>query len=439
MRNGGRSPGPRANGGTGGARDSPPLVTPDGQDQAGAPAWSWLRYGQPPGARSVPGRVALTRLLRRALQRITEASLVHGNAAELLVDGPEAYPAMLELIARAERRIHFENYIYRDDATGRRFAEALAERARAGVEVRLLYDWLGCIRTPASTWEALQRAGGEVRCFGAPSLRHPRAMLRRNHRKLLVTDGRAAVVGGLCIGDEWLDDGGRGCWRDTAVRLQGPIARELDRSFCAMWRRAGGVVPEPDGPAPPAGNVAARVVDGPPTHARAYRLYELVAALAERTLYITGAYPLAPAPLRRALASAARAGVDVRLLAPSRSDLPLLNQAARAHYASLLAAGVRIYEWTGPMLHAKSMVADGSLALIGSSNLNPFSLLGSYELDVVIEDAGLATALEQQFLADLRRAKEITLDEWRRRPAAQRWRERLGAAVLWLPYKLYSD
>ncbi len=153
---------------------------------------------------------------------------------------------------------------------------------------------------------------------------------------------------------------------------------------------------------------------------------------------MTGAYPLAPTALRRALVSAARAGVDVRLLVPDRSDLRLLNHAARAHFARLLRNGVRIFTWSGPMLHAKSLVVDGMLAVVGSSNLNPFSMLGCYELDLQLQDPTVAGQLERQFLLDLERAHELTLEEWRRRPALERFEERLGAGVLWLPYRLYS-
>ncbi|HEX7120195.1 MAG TPA: phospholipase D-like domain-containing protein [Longimicrobiales bacterium] len=377
---------------------------------------------------------------QRGLRRAAEAPLVHGNAAMLLIDGPRAYPAMLERVAGAQRRVHFENYIFRGDAVGRRFADALIERARAGVEVRVLYDWFGSVRTARSFWARLRRAGCEVRAFGPPSVLRPHAMLRRDHRKLVVVDGRCAVIGGLCIGREW--DGGEdgACWRDTAVLLEGPVARELDRAFARMWRRAGGRPPSTvDAPSfPPAGDVAVRVIDGPPAHARAYRHYQLLAAMAERSLYVTGAYPLAPGSLRRALGAAARSGVDVRLLVPGRSDVPILNQAGRAHYAALLRAGVRIYEWQGPMLHAKTVVTDGKLALIGSSNLNPFSFTGNYELDVEIQDPALAGALERQFLADLDAAREITLDAWCLRPAMQRVRERAGAIALWLPYRLYG-
>ncbi|HEX7119528.1 MAG TPA: phospholipase D-like domain-containing protein [Longimicrobiales bacterium] len=398
-----------------------------------------MRRARGPGGRPAHRRPAIGAAVQRGLRRAAEAPLVHGNSGTLLIDGPRAYPAMLERIAGAERRVHFENYIFRGDAVGRRFADALIERARAGVEVRVLYDWFGSVGTARSFWSRLRRAGCEVRAFGPPSLRRPHAMLRRDHRKLVVVDGRCAVIGGLCIGREWEGGDGAACWRDTAVLLEGPVARELDRAFTRMWRRAGGGRPPPlDIPAPIAGDVAVRVVDGPPAHARAYRLYQLLAAMAERALYVTGAYPLAPGSLRRALGAAARAGVDVRLLVPGRSDLPLLTQAGRAHYAALLRAGVRIYEWQGPMLHAKTVVADGSLALVGSSNLNPFSFTGNYELDVEIQDAAIAAALERQFMDDLEAAREIALDEWCARPAAQRWRERLGALALWLPYRLYG-
>ncbi len=420
-------------------RGTPPPDSPRGPGRADPAARS--SRPQPRRTPALAGlRPRLGALFQRALRRTVEAPLTFGNAATLLVDGPAAFPAMLETIAGARRRVVFENYIIRDDDVGRRFAGALAERARSGVEVFVLYDWLGCIRTGHAYWSELRRAGCHVHCFAPPSLRHPFRVLRRDHRKLVLADARVAIVGGLCIGNDWDDVGNGPPWRDTAVLVEGPIAQELDRSFARVWKRGGGRAIPPLSPsqhgAP--GTVPARVVDGPPAAARAYRLYQLIAALAERSIYISGAYPLAPAPLRHALVSAARAGVDVRLLAPGRSDIPIVNQAARARYGPLLRAGVRIYEWNGPMLHAKTVVADGTWALVGSSNLNPFSLLGSHELDVEIQDPGIARQLERQFLADLENATEITLDAWRHRPRGQRIREHLAAALLWFPHRLYS-
>lgn len=385
-------------------------------------------------------RTAMARVFERGMKRIAETPLTTGNTARLLVDGTRAYPVMLEAIASARRRIHFENYIIRDDAVGREFAAALSERARAGIEVRVLYDWFGSVGTGRAYWDELREAGCEVRSFGSPVGRRPLTPLARDHRKLLVVDGRRSVMGGLCIGQEWREgEDGDGCWRDTGVLLEGPVARELDLSFGRTWARAGGEMPEDPGPVDPPGRTRARIIDGRPRHARAYRLYQLMATLAGESLYITMAYPLVPITLRRALTAAVGEGVDVRLLVPSSSDVPVLNQAARAHYTALLRHGVRIYEWKGPMLHAKTAVADGSLSLVGSTNLNPFSLLGNYELDVEIQDPAFGQALQEQFMADIEQAREIMLPEWKARPLSRRIRERLSAGVLWLPARVYSD
>jgi cardiolipin synthase len=400
----------------------------------------------PPGRRATDrsrrrgvDRLRFPRIFERGLRRITEAPLIPGNSAQLLVNAPIAYPGMLDVIRSARHTINFENYIIRGDSVGREFAEALTERASAGVTVRVLYDWFGSLTTSRSLWRALEKAGGEVRSYGAPSVSRPLRVFSRDHRKLMVVDGTVGVVGGLCIGTEWTDDGGQGCWRDTAVRIDGPVVTELDRAFARMWRKAGGKIdPRPIVRPEPAGDVLVRVVDSPPTHARAYRLYQLVSALAERTLYVTGAYPLAPSPLRRALGSAARAGVDVRLLVPGRSDLKVLNNAARAHYTSLLRSGVRIFAWNGPMLHAKSVVVDRKLCLIGSSNLNPISMMGCYELDVEIQDPNVAGEMHRQFLQDIETTEELTITTWKGRSKVDRLAERVGAALLWLPYKLYS-
>lgn len=430
--------------------------------------------GRPdPGRGRIGGLVAELqgRFMERALARIADRPRTHGNRAELLVDGSAAYPAMLDLIASARRRIHFENYIIRDDEAGTLFADALMARARAGVEVRVVYDWLGSFGTDGDYWKALRDAGCQVRPFGRALSRGSANLLARDHRKLLVTDGAAAITGGLCIGEEWGSWTPAECWRDTAVLLRGPAAAELDRTFARIWVRAGGeafgraeanapagttALPPPPGggEAPPpaaetparaaeaftsnvAEDVGVRVLEGRPRDARAYRLYHFMATVAERSLYLTMAYPILPLTLRRSLASAARAGVDVRMLVPGTSDLPVVNQAARATYGSLLSAGVRLYEWNGPMLHAKSAVADARLSVIGSTNLEPWGLQGNYELDVELESEGFGEMLERQFMADLERSKELRYPEWRRRPWTTRARQRAASALLWLPLRLY--
>jgi cardiolipin synthase len=334
---------------------------------------------------------------------------------ELLVDGPATYAEMHRLIATATRRIHLENYIIRDDRTGRAFATQLAARAREGIEVRVLYDWIGSWGTSRRFWNALRDAGVDVRTFGPPRLRDPLLLAARDHRKLLVTDGESAVTGGLCIGDEWTGDAaaGRRPWRDTAVAIQGPAGRALDAAFARAWTFADGTAPvDQPTPAPaPGGGGGARVlvVATEPGRERAARAIDLVLALTGERLWVTEAYLALSQRMYQGFIDAARGGVDVRLLLPSTSDLRVVRNISRVGYRGLLRAGVRIWEWNGPMLHAKTIVADGKWVRIGSSNLNASSLLANWELDVFTDDGGLALGLEDQFLRDLTESSEITL------------------------------
>lgn len=353
-----------------------------------------------------------------AINRATGAEPIGGNLLVHHPDSPRALAAMIELIAGAERWVHFENYIIRDDRTGRRFAQALAERARAGVRVRVLYDALGSLGTSGRYWRDLRNAGAEVRAF------HPLLsptfldVIFRDHRKLVVTDGARAMMGGLCIGDEWAGDATRRRrpWRDSMVTVSGPAAAVADRTFARMWERSGAPLPPDEQGAQPAecGPVAVRVVAGAPARARMYRAVQFLAASARQRLWITDAYLIAPPPLYAALLDAARDGVDVRLLVPGASDLLVLRNFTRVGYRELLSAGVRVFEWLGPMLHAKTFVVDQRWARVGSSNLNVSSLLGNYELDLVAESNELATALAEQFVQDLASSQEIVLKSGRR-------------------------
>jgi cardiolipin synthase A/B len=353
---------------------------------------------------------SLTQSVACAINRAAGGRPIPGNRLELLIDGPDTYAAMLDLIDRASRWIHFENYIIRSDTEGRRFAEALATRAREGLPVRVLYDAVGSMFTSRKFWRLLRGAGVEVRAF------HPLRPLNivtnfaRDHRKLVVADGAGAVMGGLCIGREWT--GGADStrpWRDTAVRLGGPAAAVLDQAFARTWATAGRALPDEEqaGRVTPEGDGEVRVIVGEPGRERAFRVIELLAAGCMERLWITDAYMLAPPRLFQALRDAARDGVDVRLLVPGSSDLPLIRNLSRIGYRELLRSGVRIYEWDGPMLHAKTIVVDGRWVRIGSSNLNPSSLIGNYELDVLVEDRSLAEAMERQFRLDIGRSREV--------------------------------
>jgi cardiolipin synthase len=359
------------------------------------------------GSRLIPAEQSVA----CAINRAAGGRPVPGNRVDLLIDGPDTYEAMLEVIAQAKHWVHFENYIIRSDSAGWKFAELLASRAKAGVHVRVLYDWFGSLSTSGGFWGYLRAAGVEVRAFHRPQLIDAVTNLSRNHRKLVVADGSRAILGGLCIGCEWTGESHPGGqpWRDTAVDIRGPAAAVLDQTFVNLWDLTGTEVPSDQvaGVVAPGGDAEVRVISGEPGRERAYRVIELLAVGSVERLWITDAYLVAPPRLFQALRDSARDGVDVRLLVPGSSDVPLIRNLSRIGYRDLLRSGVRIYEWDGPMLHAKTIMCDNRWVRIGSSNLNPSSLLGNYELDVLIEDPGLAQAMEDQFRHDVSKSREV--------------------------------
>lgn len=363
-------------------------------------------------------------VVQRAIDRAAAARPIPGNRVVLLQDGPQAYAAMLAIIAGARRFLRFENYIIRDDRTGWRFAEALAERARAGVSVRVLYDWFGSIATSRRYWRYLRDSGCDVRAFNPPNPFHPIAFFSRDHRKLVLADGSLSVVGGLCIADEWAGDPDKNIppWRDTAVLIEGPASLALDVAFAKVWGLAGSPLPVEDRVAevPACGNAAIRIVAGEPGRERASRVLEYLTAGARKRLWIVDAYLVPPARLFEVMALAEQDGVDVRLLVPGSSDLPVIRNITRLGYRDILRAGMRIFEWDGPMIHAKTMVSDARWARIGTSNINLQSLVGNYELDVVIEDVELARAMELQFRRDVEASVEIIRRPRKAPPAVKR-------------------
>lgn len=349
----------------------------------------------------------------RMFDRIGGGRAIPGNRVKLLHDGPETFAAMAALIAAARVWIHLDNYIIRDDKTGWDINRALCAKAREGVAVRVMADWVGSLGTGRRFWRTLREAGVEVRLFGPLSLRQPLAVFSRNHRKLLVVDGVAAVTGGICIGDEWAGDdaAARLPWRDVGLVVDGPAAAALDLAFARVWTTAGPALPAGELEANPsaAGSAVVRVIGGEPGRTRLGRMALLLLAGAENRIWIMDAYMVAPRSLAEAMAEAARGGIDVRLLLPGSSDLPLLRNLTRFGYRFLLRSGIRIFEWQGSMLHGKAAVVDGRWVRVGSTNLNWSSLMGNWELDVVVEDVGLATELEASFRRDLERSAEVTL------------------------------
>jgi cardiolipin synthase len=399
-------------------------------NDAPAPVAAPPAVGTAPAGADIARAEALDALLTlrdQAFGRAAGAPLVRGNAVRLLRDATENYPAWFEAIAGARERIHFESYIIARDPVGRNFVEALAAKAREGVAVRVLYDWLGTRRgTGSRFWRPLLEAGGEVRCFNPFTFESPVGWLNRDHRKSIAVDGAIGFISGLCVSRAWQGNPSRKLdpWRDTGVEIRGPAVGDIDRAFAQVWETTGPGLPveacAPCGPVRVAGDVALRVIGTGPSTAGLFRLDQLLSAVARDTLWLADAYFVGFAPYVQALQAAARDGVDVRLLVPGASDLPWLKPITRAGYRPLLEAGVRLFEWNGPMLHAKSAVVDGRWSRVGSSNLNLASWVGNYELDVFVEDERFAAEMAGMYRDDLARSTEIVLGARRRlRPATE--------------------
>jgi cardiolipin synthase A/B len=370
-------------------------------------------------------------LADRAFARAAGSDPIGGNAVRLLRDAAENFPAWLEAIREARHSVLFEMYIFGDDPVGREFVEALAERARAGIHVHVVYDWFGSLGA-GPLWKTLAVAGAKVRSFNPLRFDSPLGWLTRDHRKTIVVDGRVAFVSGLCVSERWNGDPARGMepWRDTGIEIRGPAVAEIEHAFGQVWHASGGPREEPligVSALEPQGETRVRVIAGAPSATGTYRLDLAIASFARRNLWLTDAYFVGTAAYVQALAAAARDGVDVRLLVPGVSDIPALSPLSRAGYRPLLQAGVRVFEWNGTMLHAKTAVADGFWSRIGSTNLNIASWMGNYELDVAVEDAEFAALMAAQFETDLARSTEIVLTG-RNRVRRREGDDRPGAA-----------
>ena len=342
-----------------------------------------------------------------------EPIVVSGNDLTLLRDGEETFPAMLEAITAARRFVHLEVYAFRDDHVGRAFCDALCERARAGIQVRVLYDGAGSFLTPEPCFARIRKAGGEVLDFAPLAPWRRRWSLRvRDHRKILVVDGEVGFAGGLnldvCHASR--SQGGHG-WRDTHARFRGPAVVELERHFREAWRASWDrdARPLPELPAPAAaGDVPIAIVANGLAQVRSpiRRAYLDAIRAASARVWITNPYFLPDARLVHALVEAARRRVDVRILVPARSDMPLVDIAARPIFRHLVARGVRVFQYRRAVLHAKTAVVDGRWATVGSFNLDPMSFR-NLELNVVVPHAGIAATMELAFQRDLEASTEL--------------------------------
>jgi cardiolipin synthase len=384
-------------------------------------------------------------LLERHLAReeaLVDSPLTIGNAVRLLQDGPATYQAMLTAIAAARDHINMETYILDDDPVGQRFARALIERQRAGVQVNLIRDSAGTFDTPSSFFRQLTDEGVRILEFNPVNplvAMNDWAWNQRNHRKLLIVDGQTAFLGGINISSVY--SGGSFnkrspnpptdealAWRDTDLQLDGPVVAELQKFFLAAWAAQKG---EPLGerkwfPAPRnAGRQIVRAIGSSPEDAYSQIYVTLLSAIgsAERSVRITNAY-FAPDPqLLDTLEAAAARGVDVVLILPSRTDSWLVFHAGRGYYARLLEAGVRIHERQGVILHSKTALIDDVWATVGSTNLDWRSFLHNHELNAVVLGAEFGSQLKAMFERDLAGSKVITLEDWQRRPIGLRLKE----------------
>ena len=355
-------------------------------------------------------------LADQAFSRAAGAHRIDGTSVELLKDAAENYPAWLDAIASAEQYIHFESYIIHEDEEGWKFAEAFIAKAKEGVIVRVLYDWMGGFRrTSRKFWNHLRENGVDVRCYDPPRWYSPLGWLSRNHRKTLTVDGRIGFITGLCIGQMWVGDPPKiEPWRDTGVSVRGPAVADIENAFAHVWSLAGPRIPEEEiakrDSIAKEGDMSLRIVATVPVTAGMMRLDQLVAALARDHLWLTDAYYAGTTSYVQALRAAAMDGVDVRLLLPNSSDIPLVRPLSRAGYRPLLEAGVRIFEWNGSMLHAKTAVADGRWSRVGSTNLNIASWFGNCEIDALVEDEGFGRQMTEMYVEDLENSTEVVLD-----------------------------
>lgn len=380
--------------------------------------------------------------LVRAVRGYSSAPLTAGNRVNVLIDGPQTFTSIEASLKAARHHIHLETFIYGAGDVGRRFGELLAQKRKEGVEVRVLYDSIGSMETPASFFDGLRQQGIEVREFRplnpvkTPDLWN---IHNRDHRKLIVVDGRVGFTGGINIDSTYssastsrpgpkrgIEDG----WRDTHVRIQGPAVKQLQTLFLESWSEAGGPVGTAAGgeyfpTLRPAGGALVTIVanDSESDDRSLYGTYVAAFTHASSRLWITHAYFAPNEDLLTAMTDAAKRGVDVRLIVPAFTDSKLVLKATQSTYMRLLQAGVHIYELKDALLHAKSVVIDGAVSIVGSANLDMRSFLHNDEVNAIVVSRDFGRHLEEVFTRDQRASKPVELQRWRKRSLWQRLKE----------------
>jgi cardiolipin synthase len=374
--------------------------------------------------------------LRATLVGYTGGAVVGGNRIDILLNGEEIFPAKLEVIRSARKTITYAQYVFEQGAPAADTAQALAERCRAGVKVHVLIDTVGSLLIPWQYLNVMTEAGCEVAWYRPLS---PWAIDRvnyRNHRRILVVDGRVGVTGGSGTSGKWSGDGKQeGQWRDTDMRVEGPVVNQLQGAFAENWLEAtGAALGGPDyfpWPIEAKGPVQSQIVRSSPAGGSVamYTMFLLAMASARRTIYITNPYFVPDDKMIETLLQARHRGVQVVLLLPGAIDHNLVRQASRSQLGRLLQAGIQIYEYRAALLHSKTMVIDSVWATVGSTNLDRRSFELNEELNLVVYDGDIARRLERVFVDDLERSRQVTYEQWKNRGIVSRVLEILSLPV----------
>ncbi|PTR17600.1 cardiolipin synthase [Nitrosospira sp. Nsp2] len=378
------------------------------------------------------------------VEEISESPLTTGNKVTLLLDGPATYKSMYAAIRDAKSNINMETYSIENDEVGQRFADALLEKQKKGVQVNLVYDSVGSASTPEEFFRSLIDAGGNVLEFNPlnPLLIRKKWEMGRDHRKLLVVDGQVAFVGGVNISSVYSSgsfrskppEKGAKPWRDTHMRIEGPVVREFQKLFAATWLKQNGksldwasYFPRID----KKGTEIVRVIGSSPDQPHNPIYVTLLSAIdsAKTYAYVTNAYFVPDARLLAALRNAARRNVDVRLLLPDETDSNLVFYASHSYYDELLSAGVKIYERKDAMLHAKTALIDGVWSTIGSSNLDWLSFAHNQEINAIVVSQEFGEQMKAMYDNDMEASHLVTLEHWRQRSIVTRLKE-FGARLL---------
>jgi cardiolipin synthase len=396
-----------------------------------------LTSSDQPIERAVPHRFAVRDpQFARTMGHLFGPAVLHGNRVTALQNGDEAFPAMLEAIRSAERSVNLEGYIFWDGETGRAFADALAERARAGVPTRLLVDWMGSQKLGDSLEREMKEAGVQIAKFRPLRWYSLDRLNQRTHRKLLVVDGRVGFTGGLGIADLFAGHAqDEDHWRDSQYRAEGPVVGQMQATFLDNWVQTGGDLL--DGPAyfPPLDSVGAQraqaVQSSPGDGTETLRLmYMFALASATRSIRIANSYFVPNTLAVQMLVDARRRGVDVEIIVPGKiGDAGLVRRASRAKWGPLLESGIRIYEYQPTMYHMKVMIVDDYWVSVGSTNLDNRSFRLNDENNLNIFDEEFAQAQARVFAEDRSRSRQVTLEQWRQRPLRERLVERMARVM----------